>query len=94
MLRRTLTALGLAVVGLPAIIFGGVFYFLLIAVVLAGSAWEYVRLYRAVRYEPNEIVTVGGVLVIATARFFFERGCHPVICVACPAGHGRSSGCL
>jgi CDP-diglyceride synthetase len=74
MLKRTLTALGLAVIGLPAIIYGGVFYYLLIAIVLAGSAWEYVRLYRAVRYEPNEIVTIGSVLVIATARFFFLRG--------------------
>src|SRR5512143_4113270 len=69
MLKRTLTSLGFAAVGLPAIIFGGVFYYILMAVILTGSAWEYVRLYRAVRYEPHEIVTVGGVLVIATARF-------------------------
>ena len=69
MLKRTLTSLGFAAVGLPAIIFGGVFYYLLIAVILTGSAWEYVRLYRAVRYEPHEVVTVGGVLAIATARF-------------------------
>jgi phosphatidate cytidylyltransferase len=60
----------MAVVGLPAIIYGGVFYFLVMAVFLTGSAWEYVRLYRAVQHEPHEIVTVGGVLVIATARFF------------------------
>lgn len=78
MLKRTLTALGLAVVGLPAIIYGGVFYFLLMAVVLAGSAWEYVRLYRAVQYEPHEILTVAGVLVIATARFFFEEAAIPL----------------
>lgn len=70
--RRILTALAMAVVGLPAIIYGGVFYFLLISIFLAGSAWEFVRLYRAVQYEPNEIVTIGGVLVIATARFFFS----------------------
>ena len=78
MLKRTLTALGLAVVGLPAIIYGGVFYYLLIAVVLVGSAWEYVRMYRAVHYEPNEIVTAGSVLVIATARFFFEEAAIPL----------------
>ena len=70
MRSRTLTALAMAVVGLPAIIYGGVFYFLVMAVFLTGSAWEYVRLYRAVQHEPHEIVTVGGVLVIATARFF------------------------
>jgi phosphatidate cytidylyltransferase len=38
---------------------------------LVGGAWEYARLYRAVQLEPSEIITVGGVLVIATARFFF-----------------------
>lgn len=78
MLKRTLTALGLAVIGLPAIIYGGVFFFLLMGIVLAGSAWEYVRLFRAVRSEPNEIVTIGGVLGITTARFFFEEAAVPV----------------
>jgi len=78
MLRRTLTALGLGVIALPAIIYGGVFYFLLICVFLVGGAWEYVRMYRAVQVEPNEIVTIGGVLVVATARFFFEEAAIPL----------------
>jgi phosphatidate cytidylyltransferase len=78
MLRRTLTALGLAAIGLPAIIYGGVFYYLLIAIALAGSAWEFVRMYHAVHYEPNEMVTIGGVLVIATARFFFAQAAIPL----------------
>ncbi|HSL41859.1 MAG TPA: phosphatidate cytidylyltransferase [Anaerolineales bacterium] len=79
--KRVLTALGLAVIGLPAIIYGGVFYYILITIVLAGSAWEYVRLYRAVQFEPNEIVTVGGVLGIATARFFFEEAAIPLFVI-------------
>lgn len=77
MRRRTLTALAMAVVGLPAIIYGGVFYFLLITIFLVGSAWEYVRLYRAVQFEPHELVTLGGVLVIATARFFIAKSFLP-----------------
>lgn len=81
MLKRTLTALGIAAVGLPAIIFGGVFYFLLMGVFLVGGAWEYTRMYRAVQHEPNEIVTVGGVLVIATARFFFADYAVPLLAV-------------
>ena len=76
--RRTLTALGLAAIGLPAIVYGGVFYFVLIGIVLVGSAWEYVRMYRAVRSEPNQIVTVGSVLVLATARFFFANAATPL----------------
>jgi phosphatidate cytidylyltransferase len=71
MLRRTLTALVLVAIGLPGIIYGGLYYFVLITIFLVGSAWEYIRLYRAVHYEPSEIVTVGGVLAIATARVFF-----------------------
>ena len=73
MLRRTLTSLAIGAVALPAIIYGGWFYFLLVAVFLVGGAWEYVRLYRAVQMEPNEMVTIGGVLAIATARFFFAE---------------------
>ncbi|MEP7136564.1 MAG: phosphatidate cytidylyltransferase [Chloroflexota bacterium] len=71
MLKRTLTALAIAAVGLPAIIYGGVFYYLLMGTFLVGGAWEYVRMYRAVQHEPNEMLTVGGVLVVVTARFFF-----------------------
>jgi phosphatidate cytidylyltransferase len=78
MFRRTLTALALGAVALPAIIYGGWFYFLLIGVFLVGGAWEFVRMYRAVQIEPNEIVTIGGVLVIATARFFFEEAAIPL----------------
>lgn len=78
MLRRTLTALVMAVVGLPAIIYGGVFYFLLMGAFLVGGAWEYVRLYRAVQHEPNGIITVGGVLVLVTARFFFAEAAIPI----------------
>ena len=78
MLRRTLTALAMAAVGLPAIIYGGVFYFLLMGAFLVGGAWEYVRLYRRVNHEPNELVTIGGVLVILTARFFFMDFAVPV----------------
>ena len=78
MLRRLLTALGMAIVGLPAIVYGGVFYYLLMGTFLVGGAWEYVRMYRAVKYEPNEIVVVGGVLVIVTARFFFAGAAAPL----------------
>ncbi len=71
MRKRTLTALALTAIGLPAIIYGGVFYWALMTVFLVGGAWEFVRLYRAVQFEPHEFVTVGGVLVVATVRFFF-----------------------
>lgn len=78
MLRRTLTALAMAAVGLPAIIYGGVFFYLVMGIFLVGGAWEYVQMYRAVKHEPNEFVTVGGVLVLVTARFFFADFAIPI----------------
>ena len=78
MLKRTLTSLAMAAVALPAIIYGGVFYYVLFTIFLAGAAWEFARLYRAAKYEPHDIVTVLGVLVIATARFFFEEAAIPL----------------
>jgi phosphatidate cytidylyltransferase len=80
-LKRTLTSLVMIAVGLPAIIYGGVFYFLLMVGFLVVGAWEYVRLYRAVKYEPNELVTVGGVLVLVTARFFFADLAIPLFVI-------------
>jgi phosphatidate cytidylyltransferase len=79
MRRRTLTALALTAIGLPAIVYGGVFYWAVITVFIVGAAWEYVRLYRAVQFEPHEWVTVGGVLLIATARFFFAGAAIPIL---------------
>jgi len=79
MRRRTLTVLALTGIGLPAIIYGGVFYFILMTIFLVGGAWEYVRLFRAVQHEPHEWVTVGGVLLIATARFFFAPAAIPLL---------------
>jgi phosphatidate cytidylyltransferase len=79
MRRRLITALGLAVIGLPAIIFGGVFYFLLMGTFLVGAAWEYVHLFRAVKFEPNMVVTIGGVAAISITRMFFPQYSQPVL---------------
>ena len=81
MLRRTLTALVLVAIGLPGIIYGGAVYFVLMTIFLVGGAWEYVRMYRAVQYESHEILTVGGVLAIATARVFFVEAAMPLFVV-------------
>jgi len=78
MLRRTLTALVLVAIGLPGIIYGGVFYFVLMTIFLVGGAWEYARMYRAIQYEPHQILTVGGVLAIAIARVFFVESAMPL----------------
>jgi phosphatidate cytidylyltransferase len=78
MRRRLITALGLALVGLPAILLGGVFYFLLMGTFLIGAAWEFVNLFRAVKFQPQMQVTVGGVALILITRMFFPQFAMPV----------------
>lgn len=78
MRRRLFTAFGLAAVGLPAIILGGVFYYLLMGTFLVGAAWEYIQLFRAVKFEPNMAVTLGGVAAVTLARMFLPHYAQPV----------------
>jgi phosphatidate cytidylyltransferase len=78
MLRRLGTSLVLALIGMPAIILGGVFYFVLMSVFLLGAAREYVHLYRAAKIEPQMVITVGGVTLICIARMFFPEYAMPV----------------
>lgn len=77
--KRTLTALGMALIGLPAIYFGGVFYFIVIEVLLAGAAWEYVRLFHMIRLHPSMVVTVGGVIALLAARMFYAPATGPLL---------------
>jgi phosphatidate cytidylyltransferase len=78
MRRRFLSALGLAVIGFPAIVFGGIFYYFLMGTFLIGAAWEYVQLFRAAKYQPQIHVTVGGVALITFMRAFFPQYALPV----------------
>ena len=78
MRKRLITSLGLAAIGLPAILFGGIFYYLLMGTFLIGAAWEYVQLFHAVKLEPQMYITVGGVILITFTRMFFPQFALPV----------------
>ncbi|MBE0670351.1 MAG: CDP-archaeol synthase [Anaerolineales bacterium] len=78
MRRRLITALGLAAIGVPAILFGGIFYYLLMGTFLIGAAWEYVHLFRAVKFTPHMQITVGGVALVTITRMFFPALAQPV----------------
>jgi phosphatidate cytidylyltransferase len=75
MRRRLITSLGLALFGLPAIIFGGIFYFSLMAIFLVGAAWEYVQLFRAVSLNRK---------FTSQLAVWFDRHCAHVLST-CPA---------
>ena len=71
MLKRFTTALVLAAIGLPATIYGGIFFWLMMAFFLTYAAWEYVNLMRGAKFEPAALISVGGVLAILIARTQF-----------------------
>ena len=73
MARRTVTALLLLALVVPAVLFGGIFYFLIIAFFVVMAAWEYAQGFRAACYEPSLPLTVGGTLAILAARAFWSE---------------------
>jgi phosphatidate cytidylyltransferase len=88
--KRVLTALGLAVIGIPAIIVGGYFYFALIMLFLGVAAWEYGRLFGRVDCKVSEVLLIAGVVVVATARVYFPELAATVLTLsilACMAWH-------
>ena len=82
MRRRLITALGLAAIGMPAILFGGIFYYFLMGTFLIGAAWEYVHLFRAVKRDPHMQITVGGVALVTLTRMFSPSFAQPVFAIS------------
>lgn len=82
MRRRVVTALVLALIGLPAVLFGGILYYLLMGTFLIGASWEYVRMFNGVNLQPSMIVTVGGVALITLLRAFLPEYAAPALSFA------------
>jgi len=68
MLKRLSTALVLAAIGIPATIYGGIYFWLMMAFFLTVGAWEYVNLMRGAKFQPAMVIAVGGVLGVLVAR--------------------------
>jgi phosphatidate cytidylyltransferase len=71
LIKRTITSLLLAAIGIPAIILGGSYYFALIVVFLGVAAWEFGRLFCRIDSKVPEVLLIGCVILIAAARTFF-----------------------
>jgi phosphatidate cytidylyltransferase len=74
-----MTSLGLALIGLPAIIVGGPFFFIVISIFLVGAAWEYVQMFKAVGFCASQVLTVGGVLLLLGLRAFLPAYALPAL---------------
>ena len=71
MVRRLVTALLLLALIVPAVLYGGIFYFLLVAFFIVTAAVEYVQMFEGVRFLPSRLITVGGTFVLLAVRGFY-----------------------
>jgi phosphatidate cytidylyltransferase len=78
LIKRTLAALGLAVIGIPAMILGGFFYFALITFLLGIATWEYGRIFQTAGYNTSTPLLVGSVVLLVGTRAYF-----PFLAPAC-----------
>jgi phosphatidate cytidylyltransferase len=73
MARRAITSLALVAIGLPAVIFGGIPYFLLMGFFLCAATWEYLQTFQHAGLRPARRLTVLGVGgFLFTAQFWGE----------------------
>ncbi len=79
MKKRLLTILILAVIGIPAIIYGGLFFWILFAILLSIATWEFVNLMRGSGFQPAMPISVGGVLSILFARTVYPEYASAVL---------------
>lgn len=77
MARRTVTAIILLAIAVPAILLGGIFFFLFIGFFVVTAAWEYVHMFRLAQLEPSMPVVLGGVTLILLARGFYPVAAEP-----------------
>ena len=72
-INRELAALILAVIGIPAIYFGGLYFFIVFSGMVAIAAWEFGRLFRPLDVQPFTALTVGGTLMVLLSRAYFPE---------------------
>src|SRR5512143_1365352 len=82
--NRVLTAVILAVIGIPAIYFGGIRFFIPFAALISVAAWEPAGLFRAVGVQASGVLAVISVFLVLAARVYFVKYAAAVLalCVA------------
>ncbi|MFH2040058.1 MAG: phosphatidate cytidylyltransferase [Chloroflexota bacterium] len=71
--KRVIASLVMAAIGIPAIIFGGIYYLLLIGFFLIMASWEYVKIFQVAKFTPSMTVTVGGVFLLLVFRSYLPE---------------------
>jgi len=73
LIKRILAALVLAAIGIPSMIIGGYFYFVLITLLLGIAAWEYGKIFFSAGYHASKPLLVGGIVLLASLRGYFPE---------------------
>lgn len=81
MLRRLITALLLLALIVPAVLFGGVIYFLLVGFFTVTATWEYVQMFKAARFLPSAWIAIGGSFLLLAVRAFLPAWTDSVFTV-------------
>jgi phosphatidate cytidylyltransferase len=73
LIKRFLAALALAAIGIPAMIFGGLYFSFLITLLLAIATWEYGRIFHTAGYNASTPLLVGGVVIMVAVRGYMPN---------------------
>jgi phosphatidate cytidylyltransferase len=71
LIKRVIVAIVLALVGIPAMIIGGVFYCLIITILVGIAAWEFGHIFEGIDNHPFQPLLVGGVVILLVLRGYF-----------------------
>lgn len=79
MRQRTIVATIITPLALIFIHLGGYFFLGLITVLLAATAWEYIKLLRIINLKPAVPLVLAGVILLTLSRFFFNFSYNSVL---------------
>jgi phosphatidate cytidylyltransferase len=79
MLKRTISALALLAIGFPALVIGGIPYYLLFGFFLVAAGWEYVNITAASGARASRWLVVIGIVAISATRYFFPDYATPAL---------------
>lgn len=69
----------LLLVGFPALLVGGIPYFLFIGFLLTAAAWEYAEMFRAAGSRPARWLVIIAVALLAWARYYNPSASLPIL---------------
>jgi phosphatidate cytidylyltransferase len=83
--NRVLTALVLAAIGIPAIYFGGIWFFIPFVILICIAAWEFAHLFQAMDVQASGGLAVGGVFFVLATRVYLPDFAAAVLALSVAA---------